>query len=130
MIMRKVVHFEIPADDIDRAKDFYGSVFGWDLQTTPMEGGEYTVVMTTPVDQQTQQPTEPGAINGGMFQRDERLTSPVITIDVDAIDDALKQVEAGGGSTVTPRTEIPNMGAFAYFKDPEGNVLGLWETTS
>jgi uncharacterized protein len=130
MIMRKVVHFEIPADDIDRAKNFYGSVFGWDLQTTPMEGGEYTVVMTTPVDQQTQQPTEPGAINGGMFQRDERLTSPVITIDVDAIDDALNQVEAGGGSIVTPRTEIPNMGAFAYFKDPEGNVLGLWETTS
>jgi len=130
MIMRKVVHFEIPADDIDRAKNFYGSVFGWDLQTTPMEGGEYTVAMTTPVDQQTQQPTEPGAINGGMFQRDERLTSPVITIDVDAIDDALKQVEAGGGSTVTPRTEIPNMGAYAYFKDPEGNVLGLWETTS
>jgi uncharacterized protein len=64
-----------------------------------------------------------------MFQRDERLTSPVITIDVDGIDDALKQVEAEGGSTVTPRTAIPGMGAFAYFKDPEGNVLGLWETT-
>jgi predicted enzyme related to lactoylglutathione lyase len=74
-------------------------------------------------------PTEPGAINGGMFMRDERLTTPVITIDVDGIDDALKQIEAEGGSTVTPRTAIPGMGAFAYFKDPEGNVLGLWETT-
>jgi uncharacterized protein len=129
MIMSKVVHFEIPADDLDRAKNFYGSVFGWELQTMPMNGGEYTSVKTTDVDEQTQMPTEPGAINGGMFVRDERLTSPVITIDVDGIDDALKQIEAEGGSTVTPRTAIPGMGAFAYFKDPEGNVLGLWETT-
>jgi uncharacterized protein len=131
MIMSKVVHFEIPADDLDRAKNFYGSVFGWELQTVPMNGGEYTSVKTTDVDEQTQLPTEPGAINGGMFLRNEgvSVTSPVITIDVDGIDDALKQVEAEGGTTVTPRTAIPGMGAFAYFKDPEGNVLGLWETT-
>ena len=128
--MRKVVHFEIPAEDLDRAKSFYGSIFGWQLQTMPMPGGEYTVVMTTPVDDTTQLPTEPGAINGGMMQRDERTPSPVITIDVEAIDEALRDIEAGGGSTVTPRTAIPGMGAFAYFKDPEGNVLGLWETTS
>jgi uncharacterized protein len=127
--MHKVVHFEIPADDLDRAKTFYGSVFGWELQSVPMGGGEYTVVKTTAVDEQTQMPTEPGAINGGMMQRDELLRAPVLTIDVDAIDDALREIESGGGSTVTPRTEIPGMGAFAYFTDPEGNVLGLWETT-
>jgi uncharacterized protein len=127
--MSKVVHFEIPADDIERAKNFYGSVFGWQLQTMEMPGGgEYTIVMTTPVDQQTQLPTEPGAINGGMMQRDATTPSPVVTIDVDSIDSALRQVEASGGSTVAPRTEIPGMGAFAYFKDPEGNVMGLWET--
>jgi uncharacterized protein len=130
MIMRKVVHFEIPADDVDRAKRFYGSIFGWDLQTMDMGDGEYTIVKTTAVDEQTQLPTEPGAINGGMMQRDERITtSPVITIDVDGIDDALKQIEDAGGSTIQPRTSIPGMGAFAYFKDSEGNVLGLWETT-
>ena len=128
--MPKVVHFEIPAEDLDRAKNFYGSVFGWKLETMPMPGGEYTSVMTTAVDEQTQLPTEPGAINGGMMQRDDRTPSPVITIDVEGIDDALKEIEAGGGTTVTPRTEIPGMGAFAYFKDPEGNVMGLWETTS
>ncbi len=127
--MRKVVHFEIPADDVERAKKFYGSSFGWELETMPMGDGEYTSVKTTAVDEQTQMPTDPGAINGGMFQRDERLTSPVITIDVDGIDDALKQIEDAGGSTVQPRTAIPGMGAFAYFKDSEGNVLGLWETT-
>jgi predicted enzyme related to lactoylglutathione lyase len=124
------VHFEIPADDLDRAKNFYGSIFGWQLQTMPMQDGEYTIVMTTPVDEKTQIPTQPGSINGGMMQRDERTPSPVITIDVEAIDAALREIEARGGTTVTPRTAIPGMGAFAYFKDPEGNVLGLWETNS
>jgi predicted enzyme related to lactoylglutathione lyase len=127
----KVVHFEIPAEDLDRAKRFYGAVFGWNLQTTPMPGGgEYTSVVTTPVDEQTQIPTEPGAINGGMMERSATTPAPVITIDVDAIDVALKNVEAEGGTTVQPRTDIPGMGAFAYFKDCEGNVMGLWETTS
>ena len=129
LIMRKVVHFEIPTDDLDRAKKFYDSIFGWELQTMPMGDGEYTSVKTTAVDDQTQMPTEPGAINGGMFERTEQLASPVITIDVEAIDDALQQIEDNGGSTLTPRTPIPGMGAFAYFKDSEGNVLGLWETT-
>ena len=129
MSIPKVVHFEIPADDLDRAKAFYSSVFGWQLQTMPMAGGEYTSVVTTPVDGQIQLPTELGAINGGMMQRDERTPAPVITIDVEAIDDALKEIEVGGGTTITPRTAIPGTGAFAYFKDPEGNVLGRWETT-
>ena len=129
--MAKVVHFEIPAEDLDRARRFYEAVFGWSLQTMPMPGGgEYTSVVTTPVDEQTQIPTEPGAINGGMMERSATTPAPVITIDVDAIDVALKNVEAEGGAMVHPRTEIPGMGAFAYFKDPEGNVMGLWETTS
>jgi predicted enzyme related to lactoylglutathione lyase len=127
--MAKVVHFEIPVDDLERAKTFYGSVFGWQLQTMAMpQGGEYTIAMTTPVDEQTQMPTEAGAINGGMMQRDETTSAPVVTLDVENIDDALRDVEASGGTTVTPRTEIPGMGAFGYFKDPEGNVMGLWET--
>jgi predicted enzyme related to lactoylglutathione lyase len=127
--MGKVVHFEIPTDDVARAKEFYGSVFGWQLQDMQGEAmGLYTIAMTTPVDQETQIPTEPGAINGGLMKRAADTPSPVITIEVDGIDDALKKVEAGGGSTVQPRTEIPGMGAFAYFKDTEGNVTGLWET--
>ena len=128
--MRKVVHFEIPAENLDRAKSFYDSVFGWKIETMPVPGGEYTSLTTTAVDPQTSMPTEPGAINGGMMQRSEATPSPVITIDVDGVDEALKDVEARGGSVVTPRTELPGMGAFAYFKDTEGNVMGLWETTT
>ena len=93
-------------------------------------GGEYTGLTTTAVDEKTMTPTEPGAINGGMMQRDEATPAPVITIDVEDIDAALAEIEAAGGSTVTPRTAIPGMGAFGYFKDSEGNVMGLWETVS
>ena len=127
--MGKVVHFEIPADDLDRARTFYGKVFGWRIDTMPMPGGgEYTGLTTTAVDEKTMTPTEPGAINGGMMQRDAATPAPVITIDVEDIDAALAEIEAAGGSTVTPRTAIPGMGAFGYFKDSEGNVMGLWET--
>jgi predicted enzyme related to lactoylglutathione lyase len=126
--MRKVVHFEIPADDMARASEFYRSIFGWQLMDMSGQGMDYTLAMTTPVDEQ-QQPTEAGAINGGMMQRSDHTPAPIITIDVESIDDALRQIEAQGGSTVTPRQAIPGMGAFAYFKDSEGNTLGLWETT-
>jgi uncharacterized protein len=126
--MDKVVHFEITFDDHKRAKDFYGSVFDWELNDNDMgNGAVYTTATTVPIDDQMR-PKEPGAINGGFTGRSREVPTPVITIGVDAIDDTLKKVEAGGGSTITPRTEIPNMGAFAYFKDSEGNVMGLWES--
>lgn len=123
--MDKVVHFEIPADDVTRAKEFYGSVFDWGLQT--MDEMDYTLVLTTQVDERTQMPTEPGAINGGLVRRSADAPAPVITVNVDSIEDAMKKIEAGGGSIVKPRTEMGGMGAYAYFKDTEGNVIGLWE---
>jgi len=126
--MDKVVHFEIPVDDRDRAKEFYSSIFDWDLGDSDMGGGNiYTMAGTVATDEKMQ-PKETGAINGGLMDRTSDLSVPVITIGVDSIDDSLKKVEAGGGSTITPRTPIPNMGAFAYFRDTEGNVIGLWET--
>jgi predicted enzyme related to lactoylglutathione lyase len=125
--MDKVVHFEITYDDVERAKDFYRSVFEWDLTDVPMGGDmAYTTATTVPIDDKMM-PTEPGAINGGFTSKGAETPAPVITIQVDSIDDSLKKIEAGGGSTVTPRTPIPNMGAFAYFKDSEGNVMGLFE---
>lgn len=124
--MDKVVHFEIPVDDADRARAFYGAAFDWGLQ--PMEGYDYTVALTTTVDEKTQVPTEPGAINGGLAPRTAEIPTPRIVIQVDSIDESLKKIEAEGGSTVAPRAEMPGMGAYAYFKDTEGNLLGLWET--
>src|SRR5688500_16245633 len=124
--MDKVVHFEIPTEDLSRAKEFYGSTFGWQLQT--MDQMDYTIATTTPIDEQTQLPTEPGAINGGMMLRTADTPAPVLTIGVDSVDDSLERVETAGGTVVKPTTMIPGMGSFAYFKDTEGNVVGLWET--
>ena len=87
---------------------------------------DYTIVQTTPTDE-NQRPTEPGAINGGMMKRSADAPAPVITINVGSVDDSLKKVEAAGGTVVRPKTEIPGMGSFAYLKDTEGNVIGLWE---
>jgi predicted enzyme related to lactoylglutathione lyase len=124
--MDKVIHFEIPAGDLERAKGFYGSIFGWGIEDVPEV--DYTIVRTVTVDDQ-QMPTEPGAINGGMMQRTPQTpVSPVLTIGVVSVEDALNRIEGAGGTVVQPRTEVPGMGAFGYFTDTEGNTLGLWET--
>jgi predicted enzyme related to lactoylglutathione lyase len=62
------------------------------------------------------------------MKRSADTPAPVVTIGVTSIDGSMKKVEGGGGSTVQSRNEIPEMGAFAYFKDSEGNVIGLWES--
>ena len=123
--MGGVVHFEIPADDQERARKFYQEALGWRIE--PVPGMDYNMVITTPMDEATGQPTTAGAINGGMMARDGEVRNPVITVDVSDIDATLKSVEQLGGSVVMPKNEIPQMGYFAYFKDSEGNIMGLWE---
>jgi uncharacterized protein len=119
-----VVHFEIPADDLGRAEGFYRDVFGWEINSIPGMG--YTLVGTTPTTDSG--PTEPGAINGGMLARQAPITSPVIVIQVDDVDVALKTIEGLGGRTIRERLPVGDMGFAAYFTDTEGNVVGLWET--
>jgi predicted enzyme related to lactoylglutathione lyase len=63
-----------------------------------------------------------------MMQRAPDTPSPVLVIDVDSVDDALTRVEQAGGTVVRPKVEMPGMGAYAYFKDTEGNVLGVFES--
>ncbi|CCB90202.1 glyoxalase/bleomycin resistance protein/dioxygenase [Simkania negevensis Z] len=122
--MNQVVHFEIPVDDMEAAKEFY-SIFGWDLIDMPEMG--YIGVRTTAVDE-NRMPKEPGAINGGMMKRTDDVKAPVIAIQVDSVDTFIKKVIANGGKLIMPKVEIPNMGYYAYIADPQGNVLGLWES--
>jgi predicted enzyme related to lactoylglutathione lyase len=132
--MDGVAHFEIAVDDKEKAKAFYGAVFGWQIMDLPVQtaGGTatYTLAMTTEVDEQTQLPTKPGAINGAIVERTDRITAPVVTINVASIDDALGKVAAAGGEVVEGKQELPGMGAYAYVSDVSGNVIGLWETFS
>ena len=123
----RVVHFEIPFDDGDRARQFYGDVFGWQLM--PMPEMDYTIVSTGPTDPE-KGPSEAGFINGGMMKREPELTAPNIVIDVTNIEDALRSVGEHGGSTVSERQPVGDMGFAAYFKDSEGNLIGLWETAT
>lgn len=119
----RVVHFEIPYDDGDRARGFYQQVFGWQLTSPPGMG--YTLVTCGPTGDAG--PTEPGFVNGGMLARQGPFTAPVVVIGVDSIDDALAAVTAGGGRTVVERQPVGEMGFSAYFTDTEGNLVGLWE---
>src|SRR5437764_15308444 len=92
----RVVHFERPADNVERAKSFYKQAFGWDISQYP--GMEYQMVSTTEVDQKTQQPTTPGPINGGMTKRNNEVKNTVITTDDPDNEATLKKVETLGGT--------------------------------
>ena len=120
----RVVHFELPADDVERARGFYRDAFGWRMDTMP--GTDYTMVGTTPT-LDNGMPAEPGAVNGGMLARQGPITAPVITIEVDDIDAALARVEQLGCKTALGRQTVGEMGFTGYFVDPEGNLIGLWQ---
>jgi predicted enzyme related to lactoylglutathione lyase len=123
--MDKVVHFEIPFDNKQRAMTFYSQSFGWQLQDIPEM--KYVMAHTVEVDGQ-QMPKESGAINGGMMERPKEAPHPAIYVGVKSVDATIQKVKAAGGTVVTPRTPIPGMGAYARIADTEGNVIGLFET--
>ncbi|MDI1459346.1 VOC family protein [Catellatospora sp. KI3] len=120
----KVVHFEVPVDDVERARSFYTDAFGWQLDAMP--GFDYIWARTTRTDDRGM-PAEPGAINGGMTRREAPVTQPTITIEVDDIDTALAKVVALGGTVLQERQAVGEMGFTAYIADTEGNPLGLWQ---
>ena len=113
-----ISHIEFPADDIERAKRFYGAVAGWEFGAmSGMDG--YWTFRTSP---------ETG---GGLGKRGETVGSVVrVYIDVDDLDAAVAAATANGGTVVTPPTPIPGMGRFAAVNDPEGNEVGLYETAA
>lgn len=123
--MDKVVHFEIPYDDSERAKKFYAHVFGWKINSVPEM--KYDIVHTVEVDEK-QMPKESGAINGGMYKRDEKSAQyPVIVIDVKDVDEAVKKSEKAGGKLFRKKVSVGNMGLYAQIKDTEGNIIGIWQ---
>jgi predicted enzyme related to lactoylglutathione lyase len=116
--MSRVIHFEIPAAEPERAATFYGKAFGWkfDKWPGPME---YWMVVTG-------KDGEPG-INGGMMKKPGGITSTTNTIGVDSVDDAVAAVLKAGGKNIMPKTPIPTVGYFAYCEDTEGNVFGVMQ---
>ncbi len=122
--MNRIVHFEIQADDIERARKFYTDVFGWDISQWP--GMEYWMVMTAPKDSK-----EPG-INGGMLKRPcpapaegQGLNAHVCTIQVEDYDTMEKKILDAGGKVAMPKFDIGGMAWQGYYIDTEGNTFGL-----
>lgn len=122
----KVTHFEVPADNMERAKKFYSEVFGW-VMLPGIPGIEYQSITTTPTDERMI-PIEKGAINGGLIPRNGQVKHPIITIQVEDIDSALEGVKKHGGKISLKKTVMGDIGFFAYFEDPEGNLMGLWQS--
>jgi predicted enzyme related to lactoylglutathione lyase len=111
----KVVHFEIPIDDGDRAVAFYGLAFGWTLERFG------------PVEYWTTSAGEGEGIGGALAKRSQEVPGLMFYISVDDIDAALAAVEAAGGTRLTERMPIPTVGWSAFFEDTEGNKVGLFQ---
>lgn len=125
MPMYPVVHFEIPTSDLKKSQAFYEKVFGWQMQ--PMDA-ENLMVQTTEAGPD-QRPKDPGAINGSIYLRKAART-PNVVIDVPDIQKHVAIVREHGGKVVDEPVTIPGMGIYCRFQDPEGNLVGLWQTIS
>ena len=117
--MARVVHFEIHAQDTDRAERFYTGVFGWSAQRY---GGpvDYRLLSTGPDD-------SPG-INGAILMR--QGPAPDTGAPVNSIEDIERAVPAAGGEQVVERMDVPEVGQLSYFKDTEGNIFGALQPVS
>lgn len=121
----RIVHFEIHAGDLARAKAFYGAVFGWDFPLW-MEDPPYWGVMTAPQDS-----SEPG-INGGLMERmgaSPAIGAPVngfvCTVQVDNYDEIHDRIMAAGGTVALPKMALVGMAWQGYYIDTEGNIFGV-----
>jgi predicted enzyme related to lactoylglutathione lyase len=123
-----VVHFEIPADNPERAAQFYRELFGWEIsrwEGSAGGGAEYWMVKTVPTDA-AGQPTRPG-VNGGLMRRMFPGQAPVNYVGVASVDDSVRRAEPLGAKVVVPKMAVPGMGWFAQLKDPEGNIFAIWQ---
>ena len=116
--MSRVIHFDLPADDPERAMSFYQDVFGWRFEKWdgPMD---YWLISTGPED-------EPG-IDGGLSVRSDPEERTDTTIGVDSLDETLDDIQANGGVILREKSAVPGVGWLAYCQDTEGNSFGVME---
>ncbi len=120
MVYKTIVHFEIPASDMERLSKFYTDSFGWKFKKAPMPGFDYWLIATGPQGR---------AVNGGMYKRVGPEEGPRNYIAVDEIDSAIATFKKAGGKEVVGKQQVPGEGWTFLGADPEGNVIGLFQTT-
>jgi predicted enzyme related to lactoylglutathione lyase len=116
--MGRVVHFELPADNAERAIKFYSHVFGW--QFHKWEGPTDYWLITTGAKEQ------PG-IDGGLRKRMQPGEGTCNTVDVSSVDEFAAKIVKEGGKIALPKMAIPTVGWLAYAIDPEGNIFGIMQ---
>jgi predicted enzyme related to lactoylglutathione lyase len=114
--MGKVVHFEINAEDPERAIKFYRDVLGWKIESW---GGDADYWLVTTGDEKT-----PG-IGGAIMRSKKRGMGTYNTVEVESLKDSLEAVEKSGGKKIGDTNQIPGVGIFSYCEDTEGNIFGL-----
>lgn len=117
--MATIVHFDLPAEDLERAASFYGKLFGWKFERMP---GPIEYFGITTFDEQGRP-----SLGGGMGKKNDWDTGITNYVGVASVEDTLKALAELGGRVVLPRTEVGEFGYLAVCLDPEGNKFGLWE---
>jgi len=125
MVDHTIVHFEIPADDVEKLRRFYSELFGWKIEKTPGPV-EYYNIETVPVDEKGM-PIRLG-VNGGMMKRQNPEHKPVNYILVESVDEYIKKIEALGGKVIAPKMEVPGICWWALALDPEGNQFAIMQS--
>jgi uncharacterized protein len=120
-----VIHFEMPAEDTAGLGKFYETAFGWQLQPLGVQAGDFVLAFTGEIDEKTRMPKKRGLINGGFYKKADDNQRIKLTILVDHIKVAIKKVKAAGGKIIGEVQEMPGVGLFVDFEDPEGNLITL-----
>jgi predicted enzyme related to lactoylglutathione lyase len=117
-----VVHFEIPANNVEKLGKFYAELFGWKIEKMPGPI-EYWTIGTVPVDEKMT-PLRAG-VNGGLYKKERPENKPVNYISVESIDQFIEKVKALGGKILQSKQEVPSVGWIAIALDPEGNQVAM-----
>ncbi len=120
-----IVHFEIPAADVEKMKRFYEGLFGWKIERDPGPI-EYWMIYTVPVDKKGI--ALRSGVNGGMIKKESAKQKPVNYISVESIDESIEKVKKLGGKIIMPKQEVPTVGWIATAVDPEGNQIALLQS--
>jgi predicted enzyme related to lactoylglutathione lyase len=113
-----LVWFEIPADNLERAKKFYGSMFGWKFNKLQAAVNDYCHIDTGGKD---------ASPDGGLMPRMHPQQPITNYISVPSVSKGAAKVEKLGGTICKAKTAVPGMGYFAICLDTEGNTFALWE---
>ncbi|NLF89562.1 VOC family protein [Candidatus Bathyarchaeota archaeon] len=119
-----IVHFEIPAKDVEKVRAFYEKVFGWTI-TQADSPIEYWIIQTVPMDQNGK--LLRGGVNGGIYRRMDPENKTINYYSVESINDFLDKIVKLGGKVTQPKQEVPEVGWIAAAEDPEGNAFALLE---